>query len=80
MSVKQKYVSQLNTLDKCQREAARLYAEARRYHGEAVNADVGFKLCSMLREVARLIEQSEIEQRLQRLEAAAPQPRRLAVA
>ena len=80
MSEKQKYVSQLNTLDKCQRESARLYAEARRFHGDTLNADIAFKLCAILRDVARLIEQSEIEQRLQRLEAAAPQPRRLAVA
>ena len=80
MKPKQLYIGHLTTLEAVRRETARLYAVARRQHGDDLSADTAFKLGSLLQQVAKLIESSDLETRLARLEAAQPTARRLGLA
>lgn len=58
-------VGRLDTLPRCRREAARLYADARK--GTLAAADAS-KLAAVLGLVATLIERGELEDRLTELE------------
>ena len=80
MSTKQLYVGGLTTLEAVRRETARLYTLARRNAGDSLTPDSAFKLGSLLQQVARLIESSDIERRLATLEGQQPTPRRLGIA
>lgn len=60
-----KRVGKLHTIEAVRREAARLYREARR--GEVAAGDAS-KLAVLLQLVARLIEGSDLEARVRRLE------------
>ena len=62
-------VGRLNTLMACRREAARLYADARRGNLPAADAR---QLASIIRVIAELIELGELEPRLRALEAQQP--------
>jgi|GEM_PF-2868945 len=73
------YVSTLSSIDQCRKEMARLYTQSRRLHGDELTADIAFKLASILGQVSKLIEASDIERRLATLEGQQP-PRRLGIA
>ena len=57
----------LDTIPRCRRELARLYAEAR---AGRLPAQEATRLASIVTSIARLIEGAELEQRLDALEAA----------
>src|SRR4051812_15672553 len=63
------YVGRLDRFDALRREAARLYAAARR--GEVPAQDAS-RLASVLAIIGRLIELGDVEARLARLERDAP--------
>ncbi len=56
---------QLDTMDRCRRELAKLYGEARRRELDAAEAS---KLGNIVVQIARLIEGGELERRIEELE------------